>query len=236
MTSEVVALPFRIQPRINETGMGTLNAKNAAMLDIQRKIDAVEAQLNNLNDEKRRMIREFNAPVKRKIEDGIKLFLKQGQHATGDGNLDISDSGISVETGEYEDCNMGGYEGEIVYKADMLKIDEASDEVKVVFRDYCGPNESGKHEELLTKIKLSVLRRIVEHLEANPYIDFGVSPSALMFNGDTDYYQKRIEQTDDRCDEFGIIPAKEKDGKKSRQDTATNKSRTSRPVSPLSEH
>lgn len=193
--------------------MGTLNAKNAAMLDIQRKIDAVEAQLNNLNDEKRRMIREFNAPVKRKIEDSIKLFLKQGQQATGDGYLDISDSGISVETGEYEDCNMGGYEGEIVYEADMLKIDETSDEVMVVFRDYCGPNESGKHEEPLTKIKLSVLRRIVEYLEANPYIDFDVSPSALMFDGDAEYYQKRIEQTDDRCDEFGIIPVKSKGGK-----------------------
>ena len=193
--------------------MGTLNAKNAAMLDIQRKIDAVEAQLNNLNDEKRRMIREFNAPVKRKIEDSIKLFLKQGQQATGDGYLDISDSGISVETGEYEDCNMGGYEGEIVYEADMLKIDETSDEVMVVFRDYCGPNESGKHEEPLTKIKLSVLRRIVEYLEANPYIDFDVSPSALMFDGDAEYYQKCIEQTDDRCDEFGIIPVKSKGGK-----------------------
>ena len=193
--------------------MGTLNAKNAAMLDIQRKIDAVEAQLNNLNDEKRRMIREFNAPVKRKIEDSIKLFLKQGQQATGDGYLDISDSGISVETGEYEDCNMGGYEGEIVYEADMLKIDETSDEVMVVFRDYCGPNESGKHEEPLTKIKLSVLRRIVEYLEANPYIDFDVSPSALMFDGDAEYYQKRIEQTDDRCDEFGIIPVNSKGGK-----------------------
>lgn len=183
------------------------------MLDIQRKIDTVEAQLNNLKDEKRRLIREFNAPVKRKIEDSIKLFLKQKQHATGDSNLDISDSGISIETGNYEDCNMGGYEGEIVYEADMLKIDEASDEVMVVFRDYCGPNDSGKHEESLTKIKLSVLRRIVEHLEANPYIDLEVSPSALMFNGDADYYQKRIEQTDDRCDEFGIIPVKSKGGK-----------------------
>jgi len=193
--------------------MGTLNEKNAAMLVIQRKIDTVEAQLNNLKDEKRRMIREFNAPVKRKIEDSIRLFLKQKHHATGDSYLDISDSGISIETGEYEDCNMGGYEGEIVYEADMLKIDEASDEVMVVFRDYCGPNESGEHEESLTKIKLSVLRRIVEHLEANLYIDFGVSPSALMFNGDADYYQKRIEQTDERCDEFGIIPVKTKGGK-----------------------
>ena len=193
--------------------MITLNEKNAAMLDIQRKIDTVEAQLNNLKDEKRRLIREFNAPVNRKIEDSIKLFLKQKQHATGDSNLDISDSGISIETGEYEDCNMGGYEGEIVYEADMLKIDEASDEVMVVFQDYCGPNESGKHEEPLTKIKISVLRRLVEYLEANPYIDFDVSPSALMFDGDAEYYQKRIEQTDDRCDEFGIIPVKSKGGK-----------------------
>ena len=213
--------------------MRTLNEKNAAMLDIQRKIEAVEAQLNDLNDEKSRLIREFNAPVKRKIEDSIKLFLKQKQHATGDSNLDISDSGISIETGEYEDSNMGGYEGEIVYEADMLKIDEASDEVMVVFRDYCGPNESGKHEESLTKIKLSVLRRIVEHLETNPYIDFGVSPSALMFNEDAEYYQKCIEQTDDRCDEFGIIPTKEKSGKKSRQGAATNKSGTSRLFPPF---
>ena len=92
----------------------------------------------------------------------------------------------------------------------MLKIDEASNEVMIEFRDYCGPNESGTHEELLAKTKLSVIRRIVEYLEANPLVNFDVSSSALIFNGDADYYQKRIEQTDNRCNEFGIIPVKKK--------------------------
>ena len=190
--------------------MGKLNEKNAAMLDIQRKIDTVEEQLNDLKAEKRRMIREFNAPVIQRITESIKLFLKEERNATEDYSLDISDSGISIETGEYEDCNNCGYEGQIVYEANVLKIDEASNEVMIEFRDYCGPNESGTHEELLAKTKLSVIRRIVEYLEANPLVNFDVSSSALIFNGDADYYQKRIEQTDNRCNEFGIIPVKKK--------------------------
>lgn len=177
--------------------MATLKQKYEQLLDIQTKIETLEEQLNKqideLKSEKSKMITEFNAPIKEGIISAIKSFLKEELEETGEESLDISDIGIDIRTGEYDDCNNGGSEGEITYEARELKIDDDSDDLIVGYQDYCGPYDWGTHDEKITK-RLWVFKRIANYLASQYGVQYDEPASALVFSGDSGYYQKCLEE------------------------------------------
>jgi hypothetical protein len=180
--------------------MVSLKQKYETLLGIQARIRAAEEQVEALKSEKLRIIREFNAPVKQSLAGTIKEFLRGRE----ENPLDISDINFSIRTGQYDDCNTNGEEGEITYEARELKLDEESGDVTVVYDKYCGPYNWGEHKESLT-YRISALRRVVDYLARKYGVAFEASGSALIFIGDQLYYQERLEETDARCDGFGIV-------------------------------
>ena len=177
--------------------MATLKQKYEQLLDIQTKIETLEDQLNkqieDLKSEKSKMIREFNAPIKDGIISAIKSFLKEEFEETGERSLDISDIRIEINTGQYDDCNDGGNEGEITYEARELFIDEDSGDLYVGYQDYCGPYDWGTHDEKITA-HLWVFERIANYLVSQYGVQYDEPASALVFSGDSDYYQKCLEE------------------------------------------
>ena len=187
--------------------MATLKQKLQTMLELQNKIEDLEnrmrQELDKLEEEKSAMIREFNAPVIQSLVDSISAFLAKELGTSEETALDISDIDISFDTGEYDDLNMGGAVGEIVHDVNELKFDEDG-RVLIGFQHYCGGHEWGSHDESITQ-RPSILCLIADYLSNNYDIPLNVSPSSLVFSGNSDYYQERIEKTDERCDEFGLI-------------------------------
>ena len=180
--------------------METLKQKYEAMLEIQARIKSVEEQVEELKGEKKRLIREFNAPVKQSLVGTIKEFLRGSE----ENPLDISDIGFHINTGKYDDCNTNGEEGEITYEPKELKLDEQSGDVTIVYDEYCGPYDWGEHTEDID-YRLSVLHRVVDYLARMYGVKFEASASALIYNGDQQYYQERLDKTDARCNGLGII-------------------------------
>ena len=177
--------------------MATLKQKYEQLLDIQTKIETLKEQLNKqieeLESEKSKMIREFNAPIKEGIISAIKSFLKEELKETGESSLDISDIRIEINTGQYDDCNTGGSEGEITYEARELFIDEDSGDLYVGYQDYCGPYDWGNHDETITK-RLWVFKRIANYLASQYGVQYNGPASSLVFSGDSDYYEKCLEE------------------------------------------
>ena len=177
--------------------MATLQQKYEQLLDIQTKIETLKEQLNKqideLESEKSKMIREFNAPIKEGIISAVKCFLKEELEETGEESLDISDIGIEINTGQYDDCNTGGSEGEITYEARELKFDDDSDDLIVGYQDYCGPYDWGTHDEAITK-RLWVFKRIANYLASQYGVEYDEPASALVFSGDSSYYQNCLEE------------------------------------------
>ena len=82
------------------------------ILSIQTRIDRLKEEMDGLKEEKKKMIRRFNAPLIRRLEKTLKRFLVNAKEYYGCTEFDISDADIHIETGEYEDCNYCGYEGD----------------------------------------------------------------------------------------------------------------------------
>ena len=187
--------------------MATLKQKFEALLELQIRIEdqekKMQQELDKLKKEKSAMIKEFNTPIIHSIVESISTFLTKEMEETGEESLDIRDIDICINTGEYDDLNMGGAEGEIVHVIQELKFDEDG-QVIVGFQHYCGGNDWGSHDEIITS-RLSILRRIANYLSNNYGMPLSVSTSSLVFSGDSDYYQNRLDETDNRCDEFGLI-------------------------------
>ncbi len=163
------------------------------MLDIQGQIDALEEQMNELKQEKTRTIREFNAPVIQSIVGTIKGFLQQELDKSGEDSLDISDIGLTIRTGEYEDCNTDGSKGEIVYGARELKLDDGKENVLIGYQTHCGPFDWGSDDEKITE-RLWVLRDVADYLAKEYGVEYEALPATLIFNGDQAYYTRRLEE------------------------------------------
>ena len=180
--------------------METLKQKYEAMLEIQARIKKAEEQVEELKGEKRRLIRAFNAPVKESLVDTIREFLRGCE----ENPLDISDIDFHINTGKYDDCNTNGEEGKITYEAKELRLDEESGDVTIVYDEYCGPYEWGDHSEDID-YRLAALHRVVDYLARMYGVKFEASASALIYNGDRQYYQEHLDKTDARCNGMGII-------------------------------
>jgi len=193
--------------------METLKQKYKAMLDCQSEIDSLEKkmkeELHALRAKKAAMIKAFNAPVIQSIVGNIASFLKKKLEATGEDALDINTFNIHFKTGEYKSSgrDLGDAEGDIIQRAEELKLDKDG-QVLVGFRHYCYDEECGSHDEVITE-RLPVLRCIAHCLEFLEGVQFEVPVSSLILNKDIDYYEKQYEQTDDRCDGFGLIKISE---------------------------
>lgn len=180
--------------------METLKQKLVALLELQEKIDEqkekMEEELKKLEEQKEAMVSEYNAPIKQCIVDSISSFLVQELVESGEDKLDISDVDINIETGEYDDLNTGGGEGEIVYEVESLMFADDVQTVLVGYRDYCGGYDWGRHSEKLTR-RLSVLRRIANYLTQHYGLEFEYSPDELVFVGDRRYYQRQLKNLED---------------------------------------
>lgn len=164
------------------------------ILDIQTRIDRLKEELDGLKGEKRNMIRRFNAPLIRRMERTLKRFLANAQEYYGCTEFDIRDADIHIETGKYEDCNNCGYEGELVYHAYGLTLDEQSGKVFVLFSKSCGPNYgSGSHREKFSETRLSTIKRIAEYLAEEHGVGLKDAAGKILFSSDQDYYRRRID-------------------------------------------
>ena len=164
------------------------------ILDIQTRIDRLKEELDGLKGEKKKMIRHFNAPLIRRMERTLKRFLANAQEYYGCTEFDISDADIHIETGEYEDCNYCGYEGELVYHAYGLTLDEQSGKVFVLFSESCGPNyDWGSHREKFSETRLSTIKRIAEYLAEEHGVGLKDAAGKILFSSDQDYYRRRID-------------------------------------------
>lgn len=184
--------------------------------DIQARIDRLEEEIDNLKGEKGKMIRHFNAPLIRRMERTLKRFLVNEREYYGCTEFDISGADIYIETGEYEDCNNYGYEGELVHHAYGLTLDEQSGKVFVLFNESCGPNyDWGSHREQFSEIRLSTMKRIAEYLAENHGVGLKDAAGKILFSSDQDYYRRRI----DLLAETILIPS---DAKKIKSGTYEN--------------
>ncbi len=164
------------------------------LLDIQTRIDRLKEEMENLKEKKTRMINRFNASLLRRMERTLKRFLVNAQEYYGCQEFDISDADIRIETGEYEDCNACGYEGELVYHAYGLTLDEQSGKVFVLFSESCGPNYNwGSHREKFSETRLSTIKQISEYLAQKYGVGLKDAAGKILFSGDQDYYRRRID-------------------------------------------
>lgn len=164
------------------------------ILDIQTRIDRLKEEMDGLKGEKKKMIRQFNAPLIRRMERTLKRFLLNAREYYGCTEFDISDADIHIETGEYEDCNNCGYEGELVHHAYGLTLDEQSGKVFVLFSESCGPNyDWGSHREKFSETRLSTIKRIAEYLAEEHGVGLKDAAGKILFSSDHDYYRRRID-------------------------------------------
>lgn len=164
------------------------------ILDMQTRIDRLKEEMDGLKGEKKEMIRHFNAPLIRRMERTLKRFLNNAHDYYGCTVFDISDANIRIETGKYDDCNRCGYEGEVVYHAYGLTLDEESGKVVILYNHSCGPNyDWGSHREKFSETKLSTIKEIAEYLAEAHGVGLMDAAGKILFSGDQDYYRHRID-------------------------------------------
>ena len=164
------------------------------ILDIQNRIDRLEEEIDGLKGEKKKIIRQFNAPLIQRMERTLKRFLEKANKFYGCTEFDITDADIHVETGEYEDCNYCGYEGELVYHAYGLAIDKDSGKVVILFNHSCGPNyDWGSHREMFSETRLSTIKQIAKYLGEAEGVGLMDAAGKIIFSRDKDYYRHRID-------------------------------------------